>query len=478
MPEQNLKEMTPPQNLEAERCLLGSMMLDNAVIGEVLQLVEPEHFYQNRHQLVFKLMIESYDQGRPVEVGLLQSELERLGKLEEVGGFEYLLELVESVHSAASAIYYGELVRDRFLERRLIDVCRLLIRETFEKKVSPEKLLDLAEQRIFNIVQHRTRTQSIQIVDILRDVFRRIEQIRDRKGRLLGVPTGFHELDDLLCGFQPSQLIIVAGRPSMGKSSFAMRVMEHVGFKEGLPVVLYSMEMDSRTIAQNMLCSHCHVNTQSLRSGRITDKAMQEMLLVAGEFAKAPILIDDSSELSIMDLRARARRAKSEFNVGLVIIDYLQLMESRGEDSRRPAESRQAEVAKISRSLKALARELEVPVIALSQLSRAPEGREDHQPRLSDLRESGTIEQDADVVMMLYREEYYKKDTDKKGICEINVAKQRNGPTGAVKLLFQPEFMRFENLDPLKRVAPPPGVEAATPSAAPASAGGPQDVPF
>ena len=431
---------TPPQNVEAEVALLGSIILNNEVAGEVIRFVDRDSFYRPAHQILFDVIVELYDARKPIDLVILRDELARRNVLDRVGGIEYLTQLADAVPSSANAEYYAGIVRDKAVRRQLMEACEKIRREAIRSEDEPSQILDKAEQLIFEVARNRGQSETMKIGDLLRDAFSRITDIHSRAERVTGVQTGFYELDDLICGFQPSQLIIVAGRPSMGKTSFAMRTAEHVGLVQQKPVLIFSLEMDSHQIAQNMLCSHTRVSVHDLRKGKISETDFQRLLMAAGKFAQAPIFIDDSAGMSPLDLRARARRMKAEHNIEMIVVDYLQLMESRG------SESRQQEISSISRALKSLARELEVPVIALSQLSRAVEAREEHRPRMSDLRESGSIEQDADVVMLLYREEYYHPDTAEKGISEIIVAKQRNGPTDTVKLQFQANFMRFENL--------------------------------
>ncbi|MDQ7779947.1 MAG: replicative DNA helicase [Planctomycetota bacterium] len=441
-----------PHNIEAEICLLGSMILDSSVIGDVLQIVERDSFYRPQHQLIYEALVALYDRRSGVDIVVLKEELARRNALDRIGGHDCLMTLIESVPTAANAEHYATIVKEKAILRNLMGVCSRLLRDASSAQIEPEELLDQAEHMIFDVVKRRTRTESIKIGDILRVAFTKISDIRDRHGaaRMAGIPTGYYDLDDKISGLQESQLIIIAGRPSMGKTSLALNIAEHAGLVEQKPVVLFSLEMSAEAIVQNLLCSHARIPASNLRSGRISEEDFQKLLLAAGRFADAPIYVDDSSMLSALELRARARRYKSDFDVALIVVDYLQLMEIKG--SR---DSRQQEISIISRSLKALARELEVPVIALSQLSRAPETRDDRRPRLADLRESGAIEQDADVVILLYRDEYYEPNSsENKGKCEVIIAKQRSGPTGKIELTFLNEYMRFENLAP-SAIRPP-----------------------
>ncbi|MBI5368863.1 MAG: replicative DNA helicase [Planctomycetes bacterium] len=380
-PPVSLADQVPPQNVEAEVSLLGSILLDNRAMDEVVQIIDPESFYRPAHRDIFDVILALHDQRKPIDIVILRDELQRRGALERVGGLEYLATLTEAVPSAANAEYYAKIVKEKATLRGLIGVCHTILKEATEARGETGDLLDRAERSIFEIVKKKSKAEPQQIGAILKEAFHQLTDIHDRKERLTGVSTGFFELDDMICGLQPSQLVIVAGRPSMGKTSFVLRIAEHVGLKEQKGVLLFSMEMDARTIASNMLCSHAHISSHDLRRGRLGEADFQRLLIAAGQFTEAPIFIDDSSGLSVLDLRARARRMQSEHGIQLVLVDYLQLMESRG------AESRQQEVSIISRSLKALARELSAPVIALSQLSRAVETREDRKPRMADLRE-------------------------------------------------------------------------------------------
>jgi replicative DNA helicase len=440
----------PPHSIEAEVCLLGSMIFDGSKIGEVLQIVEPDSFYRPAHQIIYKSLVFLYDKRSGIDIVVLKEDLLRQNALERVGGHEYLMALLESVPTAENAEYYANIVKEKAVLRNLMNVCAQLLREASAAQTNPDELLDRAEHLIFDVVKRRTRTASVKIGEVLRTAFNKISDLRDRhgSGRMWGIPTGFYELDDTISGFQEAQFIVIAGRPSMGKTSLALNIAEHVGLAEKKPVVIFSMEMNAETVVQNMLCSHAKIPAATLRSGKISEEDFRTLLHAAGRFSETPIFIDDTSVLSALELRARARRYQADYDIGLIIVDYMQLMEMRG-----PAESRQQEIAIISRSLKALARELNVPVVALSQLSRAPETREDRRPRLADLRESGAIEQDADVVILLYRPGYYTNDSNDR-TCEAIVAKQRSGPTRTVQLVFQNEYMRFENYSPT--TMPPP----------------------
>ena len=436
-------EKAPPSNLEAETSLLGALILDPGMIGEVIELVRPEQFFKAAHQILFQIIRDLHDARRGVDLVTITNTLEERGELQAAGGPDYVASLVDGVHSSASAVHHARIVHNKSRLRRLQDVCRRILGDIQDPTEEAEDLIDGAEKQIFDAVQKKDRHQAASIGDILHSTFRELSDIKDGKKPAMGVPTGFYELDDLIGGLRKSQLLIVAGRPGMGKSSLAIRMAEHVGLVEKKPVLFFSMEMDRQNIAQNMICSHCRVSPHNVRKGLISDEDWQHLLLAAGNFEQAPIFIDDSPNLSMLELRARARRMKAEHDIQAIFLDYLQFMETR---DLRKAENRQQEIAQISRQLKELAREMEVPVVALSQLNRATEQNKDMKPKLSDLRESGAIEQDADVVMLLYRSEYYDREGGEKGVCDVNVAKQRNGPTGEVKLAFIGDLMRFENL--------------------------------
>jgi len=443
-------ETALPHNIEAEVSLLGSLLRNNAAIGDVVQLVGSDDFYRDQHRILFEAVLRLYNERKPADLTILNDDLSRRGLLEKAGGTDYLVSLCEAVPVPGNAEHYARIVRERAGLRRLIQAGQSMVQEALAGRDDLDSLVDRAEKRVFEIASRRQQGQAHTVYDLLHEVFKNIEDIRSRQGRITGISTGFFDLDDLLGGIHPAQLVVVAGRPSMGKTSFALNIAEHVGMVEKRSVLIFSLEMSRQTLAQNMLCSHTRISSFRIRTGKISDEEIHRLALAAGSFEDAPIYIDDSSGLSILDLRARARRLKRDRGLDLVLVDYLQLMEMR---ESRP-ESRQQEIAMISRSLKALARELDIPVIALSQLSRAVETRDDHRPRLADLRESGAIEQDADVVMMLYRDDYYNRNSTEPNVCEVIVGKQRNGPTGDVKLAFLKDFMRFENLAPQAEPSP------------------------
>ena len=428
----------PPANEDAEMSVLGSMLLENDVINIVIQVIDKNSFYKKAHKELFQAIIDLYDQGNAVDLVILKEELEKRSLLAEVGGVNYLMAIEESVPMAANVEYYAKIVREKGIKRNLIETAIKIQQEAYMDTVDSDSLLDKSERSIFEITQKKFLRQSNRLYDVLKETFDRIDALHDRKeDRLTGVSTGFFDLDDLTCGLQPSELIIVAARPSMGKTSFALNILENVGVQGGKAAVLFSLEMSAQQIAQNMLCSHVKINAYKMRRGTLQDSEWGKLTMAMGTLSNAPIFIDDTPGLSILELRAKARRLKSQHDISLIVVDYLQLLESS------QGESRQQEISFISRGLKSLARELEIPVIAVSQLNRSVEAREGHKPRMSDLRESGSIEQDADVILLLHRDEYYDPEKNS-GLAEVNIAKQRNGPIGNVKLTFLSDYMRFE----------------------------------
>jgi replicative DNA helicase len=439
---ESLLERSTPYSPEAETSLLGAMMSDNSVIGEILGVLDRDDFYRYNHRIIYEAIINLFDVRQPADLVTVKSELERVGKLEEAGGVEYLAGLLESIPNIANAPYYARVIREKAQLRNLIYTCSDIIKQATYSSQDAEALLDEAERRIFEAVKRKSSGQLLKMVDILSHAFRKITDIRDRKNRLMGLSTGFYQIDDIISGLQPSHFIVIAGRPSMGKTSMVIRLAEHVGMELNKPVLFFSLEMTGEQIAQIMLCSHCRISPHNLRRGIVSDEEFQRLLISAGRFHNAPIYIDDNSDLSILELRARSRRAKAENNVELIIIDYLQRLNS----SDRRIENRQQEIAMVSGNLKGLAKELQIPIVAVAQLNRAPESRDDHQPRLADLRESGAIEQDADIVIMLNRDEVYNPDTERRNICDVFIAKNRTGPVDRFELAFLKEYMRFENL--------------------------------
>ena len=432
-------ERTLPQNIEAEVGVLGSMLLDNDAVNLAVQMLCKDSFYKTPHQELFQTIVDLYDRDRAVDLVILKEELKKRSLLEKVGGIEYLMELEESVPTAANIEYYARIVQEKAVKRSLIDAAIRIQKDSYEETYDSDTLLDKAESLVFEIGQKKASAPSAKLCELLKITFDQIEKYHDKKNKLTGLSTGYADLDDITCGLQSSELIVVAGRPSMGKTSLALNILQHAGIVENKPAVLFSLEMSSNQVAQNMLCSHAKVNAHDLRRGFLKEHEWSQLSLAMGALSEGAIFIDDTPGLSILELKAKARRLKSHHDIQLIVIDYMQLMEAP------KAESRQQEISVISRGLKSLARELGIPIIAVSQLNRSVESREGNKPRMSDLRESGSIEQDADVIMLLYREEYYDPQKNP-GVAEVIIAKQRNGPVGTVSLTFLKEFMRFESL--------------------------------
>jgi len=440
--------------------LLGSMLIEREAIGAVLEIIprqDAERFYRGDHQALFGVLVDLYDRNEPIDVRVILDELRRRGQLEEVGGVDYLTDLVESVPSAANAEHYARIVRDKSLLRDLIRCTDQIGRDAYEQQENVQELLDQAERQFFQVTEQRIRNQPDPIRQALTETFQRIEA---REGHLLtGLSTGFLELDDLTTGLQNGEMVIIAGRPSMGKTAIGLNIAAHVAAEEGKPAAFFSMEMSKQQVAQRILCSRARIDSRKLRRGMLSEAEIQKLGILCGELADAALFIDDTPGMTVLELRAKARRLALRHEICAVFVDYLQLMYVPR------AESRQVEIAEISRGLKALARDLNIPVVAMAQLNRSPEGREGHRPRMSDLRESGAIEQDADVVLLLHRDCYYDPNKNP-GVAEVIVAKQRNGPTGMVQLHFEEHITRFDNLS----VAPEPDYTVSAEESA--------DVPF
>lgn len=436
----------PPQDLEAEMGLLGSMLLQRDAIAEVLPIIhrnESERLYRPDHRRLFEVLVDMYDRGDPVDLVTVRNELARRALLDELGGVDYLVQLAESVPSHLHARRYAELVRDKAMLRDLISAAGRITDEAYSHHQEAREVLDFAEHLLFQVTDQRISEQVEPIKQYLEEIFRQIES---RDGHYItGVPTGFIELDDMLSGLQNGEMIIIAARPSMGKTAIGLTIAENVAAVHKRPTAFFSMEMSKQAIVQRILCSRGRVDSHKLRRGMLSETEIQHLQTVCGELHEVPLFIDDTPGMSVLELRAKARRLRLRHQVEAIFVDYLQLMHSPGR-----TESRQQEVSEISRGLKALARELGIPVVVLAQLNRNPEGRSDNRPRMSDLRESGAIEQDADVIMLLHREEYYKKEKcpeELKNVAEIIIDKQRNGPTGVVRLHFNQKWTRFDNLD-------------------------------
>jgi replicative DNA helicase len=428
----------PPHSIESEMCLLASMMLEKDMIGQAVQLIDRESFYQADHQIIYDVLVKLYETNRPIDSVILFEELVKRQLLDEVGGTSYIAQILNSVPSSAHGMHYAGIVREKAMLRQLIAASNDILRDSYAPYEQADVVLDKAERRIFEIAQKKVGGSMEPMEKVLHEVFEMIENRGQR-----GLITGFHELDDMLNGLQKGEMIIVAARPSMGKTAMAMNMIEYIAADLRLPCAVFSLEMSKQQLAQRMLCSRGRIDAHKLRKGMLNSQEYTTLATVVGELAKAPVWVDDSAGLTPLELRAKARRLKLQHDVKCIMIDYMQLMDNPG------PESRQQQISEISRAVKSVARELNIPVICLSQLNRMTEGREGHRPRMSDLRESGSIEQDADVVMLLHREDYYRmseQDFQPDNIAEIIVAKQRNGPTGTIKLTFDNRTTRFNNL--------------------------------
>ncbi|EQB97419.1 replicative DNA helicase [Geobacillus kaustophilus GBlys] len=436
-------ERIPPQSIEAEQAVLGAVFLDPTALTLASERLIPEDFYRAAHQKIFHAMLRVADKGEPVDLVTVTAELAALEQLEEVGGVSYLSELADSVPTAANVEYYARIVEEKSLLRRLIRTATSIAQDGYTREDEIDVLLDEAERKIMEVSQRKHSGAFKNIKDVLVQTYDNIEMLHNRNGDITGIPTGFTELDRMTSGFQRSDLIIVAARPSVGKTAFALNIAQNVATKTNENVAIFSLEMSAQQLVMRMLCAEGNINAQNLRTGKLTPEDWGKLTMAMGSLSNAGIYIDDTPSIRVSDIRAKCRRLKQESGLGMVVIDYLQLIQGSG----RNRENRQQEVSEISRSLKALARELEVPVIALSQLSRSVEQRQDKRPMMSDLRESGSIEQDADIVAFLYRDDYYNKDSENKNIIEIIIAKQRNGPVGTVQLAFIKEYNKFVNLE-------------------------------
>jgi replicative DNA helicase len=438
-------ERIPPQSLEAERAVLGGMLLEPEATTRAIEIIAQagaEVFYRPAHGKIYAAMITLFTRREPIDVMTLSEELKKSGDLDVAGGIAALTDLVDSTPSAANIEHYARIVVDKYILRRLIRASTDIAEDAYAASREADAILDAAEQKIFKISESRVSHGFVHIKDVLKERFEEIQRVHETRMSITGLASGFIDLDKYTAGFHPSDFVIVAGRPSMGKTSFALNIAQHVGLMERKPVAIFSLEMSKELLVQRLLCSEAQVDAQKVRRGFTSAKDIERLTNAAGLLSEAPVFIDDTPAVSTLDMRARARRLKSEYDVALIIIDYLQL--ARCSDR---AENRQQEISSISRSLKALAKELSIPVIALSQLSRAVEVRGgDRRPMLSDLRESGAIEQDADLVLFLYRPELYdQEDPDKQGKAELIIGKQRNGPTGMVPLVFEKTYTRFHS---------------------------------
>ncbi|MCR5796704.1 MAG: replicative DNA helicase [Eubacterium sp.] len=443
MNEQVIKRILPHDG-EAEQSVIGSILLNHDAIYTASERLTPGDFYNPQFKIIYEAMLALYTANSPIDVVTLKSNLESKGAPEELTSVEFLSNIVQSVPTSANIKYYCDIVRNKAVLRRLIDVSEKITNTCYEDQKELNEILESAEREIFQVSQNNNNTEFMPIRKVALDALKNIYDASQTSGSVTGVSTGFYDLDRKTAGLQPSNLVLIAARPAMGKTAFALNIAEYVGMKNKITTAIFSLEMSKLELAKRLMSMNSKVDSQHIRSGNLTDEEwndLSESTLVLGE---SKIVIDDTPAISIQELRSKCRKLKLEQDLGLVIIDYLQLMNG---SSGRKSESRQNEISEISRNLKAIAREIDCPVIALSQLSRAVEGRDDKRPMLSDLRESGAIEQDADVVMFLYRDEYYNKDSDRKGITEVIIGKQRSGPTGTVELKWLAEYTKFANLD-------------------------------
>lgn len=445
-----IMDRIPPHNQEAEQSVIGAIFLEPQALITAAEILQHEDFYRVAHQKIFQTMNRLSDQGKPIDVVTVTEELSAKKELEDVGGLSYLTEIANAVPTAANIAHYARIVEEKALLRRLIRVATNIVEDGFTREDEVEALLSEAEKKMMEVSNRKNAGDFRHIKDVLVQTYDNIELLHARKGDITGVPTGFRDLDKITAGFQRNDLIIVAARPSVGKTAFALNVAQNVATKTDENVAIFSLEMGAEQLVMRMLCAEGNIDAQVLRTGALTAEDWRKLTMAMGSLSNAGIFIDDTPGIRINEIRSKCRRLKQEYGLGMIMIDYLQLIVG----SSNGKENRQQEVSEISRSLKSLARELQVPVIALSQLSRGVEQRQDKRPMMSDLRESGSIEQDADIVSFLYREDYYDKETENQNMIEIIIAKQRNGPTGTVTLAFVKEFNKFVNVDWSQHQAP------------------------
>ena len=431
-----------PHSLEAEQSVIGSMIMDREAIVVASELICGEDFYNKSYGVLFDSMVELNDQGQPVDLVTLQNRLKEKDVPPEISSLEFIRDLITAVPTSANIKYYTNMVAEKAMLRRLIRLMEEIANNCYAGKDSMEVIMEETEKKVFNLVQRRNTGDYVPIREVVMNAMDKIEKASHNSGGVTGIATGFIDLDYRTAGMQPSDLVLIAARPSMGKTAFVLNIAQYVAFHSGECVAIFSLEMSKEQLVNRLFAMESKVDSQHLRTGNLSDMEWEKLIESAGMIGQSKLIIDDTPGISIADMRSKCRKFKLEMDLKMIIIDYLQLMSGSG----RGTDSRQQEISDISRSLKALARELQVPVLALSQLSRAVEQRPDHRPMLSDLRESGAIEQDADVVMFIYRDDYYNPDTEKKGIAEINIAKQRNGPIGTIDLVWLPEFTKFANL--------------------------------
>jgi replicative DNA helicase len=440
-----MSDRTLPHNLEAEKCVLGAILIDNPSFNQAAEVIGTDDFFRDAHRRIFEKMIGLSERSQPIDPVTLKDELTRSGELDEVGGPAYVASLTDGVPRSANVEFYAKIVKEKSTLRKLIQSANDVLVRAYDAEEDADNLLDEAERSIFQIAENRMRSGFVSLAELVDGGWKQLEKLQEHKGNVTGVPTGFVDLDEMTSGFQKSDLVIVAARPSMGKTSLVLNMALHCGIEAGRTAGVFSLEMSKEQLFMRMLTSEARVDAHKFRGGFLGEQDYSRLVAAFARLHDAKVFIDDSPSIGILEMRAKARRLKMEHGLDMLVIDYLQLMQGRGK-----FDNRQQELASISRSLKILAKELEIPIIALSQLSRAPEGRSDHRPQLSDLRESGALEQDADVVMFIYREEMYPVDgqvpPEAEGVAELIIGKQRNGPTGTVRLVFLKQYTRFENL--------------------------------
>lgn len=439
--EEALLKRVMPHSIEAEQSVIGAMILDRDAVTVASEMLTSEDFYQKQYAVLFEAMTELYSEGKPIDLITLQNRLKEKDVPPEISSLEFVRDMITTVPTSANVKYYAQIVSEKALLRRLIKVNEDIAAACYAGKERVEDILEDTEKSIFQVLQRRTNDEFVPIKEVVLNALDKIEAASRLKGSVTGMPTGFIDLDYKMSGFQPSDLILIAARPSMGKTAFVLNIAEYMAFRSNETVAIFSLEMSKEQLVNRLFALESHVDSQVLRTGNLSDSDWANLIEAAGTIGRSNLIIDDTPGISVAELRSKCRKFKLEHNLGIIMIDYLQLMQG----SRR-SESRQQEISEISRSLKEIARELHVPVVALSQLSRAVEQRPDHRPMLSDLRESGAIEQDADVVMFLYRDDYYNHDTEKKDVAEVIIAKQRNGPIGTVELAWLPRFTKFANM--------------------------------
>ncbi len=438
------KGRIPPQNVDAEISLLGSILIDNEALGRIADKIHADDFYEKKHAIIYDAMISLYNTHKPVDLLTLSNELEEKKRLREAGGSSYLTVLTNSVPTSAHIEHYGEIVAQKSTRRKLISAAGDITNMGFDEEGDANELLSRAEAAVFSVSQDNLKQELASIESILTESFDRLDELHKNKSKMRGVPTGFRDLDNILAGLQPSDLIILAARPSMGKSTLAMNMAHHVATKEKSSVLVFSLEMSKEQLVDRLLAAEAGIDAWNIRTGNLSDKDFEKLGHAMGTLSEASIFIDDSPMATVLEMRTKARREQQKRPLGLIVVDYLQLMSGT---ARANSENRVQEISEISRGLKAMARELNVPVLALSQLSRSVENRHPQIPQLSDLRESGSIEQDADVVAFMYREDYYNPETDREHITDIFIKKHRNGPTGKIELYFSPERLQFLSLE-------------------------------